>query len=80
MKKKDKVYFTRIIPDSGIFDLCELTIRTIAEDWFVGVDKRDKHAYLIEKDKIEKTVFADRNSALRKLKEAEKIYEEKLFE
>ena len=51
LKKKDIVYYARIIPNVGIYDLCELTIRTVEEDYFVGVDKQDKHAYLLNHQK-----------------------------
>ena len=38
LKKKDRLYYARIIPNSGIYDVCELIIRTVAEDYFVGID------------------------------------------
>ena len=44
--KKDTVYYARIIPTTGIYEVCELHIRTVEDDYFVGIDKRDKHAYL----------------------------------
>ena len=71
LKKKDTVYFSRIIPTSGIYDIIELKIRTVEDDWFVGIDKRDKHAYLFTDDAINKTIFIDRKQALKKVKEAE---------
>ena len=71
MKKKDKVYYARTIPSSGIYDVCELTIRTVEADWFVGIDKSDKHAYFLKKEDIGKTVFTDRKSALEKVRSAE---------
>ena len=71
LKKKDTVYFSRIIPTSGIYDIIELKIRTVEDDWFVGIDKRDKHAYLFTDDTINKTIFIDRKQALKKVKEAE---------
>ena len=46
LKLKDHLYYARIIANSGIYDVCELIIRTITNDYFVGIDKMDKHAYL----------------------------------
>lgn len=71
LKKKDKLYYARILPNSFTFDICELIIRTVTEDWFVGIDKHDKHAYLFSYNDIEKIVFYDRDDALNKVKIAE---------
>ena len=35
LKKKDIVYYARIVPNAGIYDLCELKIRTIEDSYFV---------------------------------------------
>ena len=72
LKIKNHLYYARIIPKSGIYDVCELIIRTITDDYFVGIDKRDKHAFLFGYNAIDDTVFDDRNLALNKVKEAEK--------
>lgn len=72
LKKKDTVYFTRIIPNCGIYDLCELKVRSVFDEYFVGIDKSDKHALLLYYSDIDKTVFLNRNDALNKLKVAEK--------
>ena len=72
LKKKDVVYYTKIIPSCGIYDVYELRIRTVEDDWFVGIEKRDEHAHLFNNSDIEKTIFTDRNEAVRKVKEAEK--------
>lgn len=71
LKKKDIVYYARIIPTSGIYDLLELKIRTVEKDWFVGIEKRDKQAFLFYNDDINDRIFLDRNEALNKIKEAE---------
>lgn len=72
LKKKDTVYYARIMPSVGIYDLLDINIRTVAETYFVGVDKRDKRAYLFNNDALGKTVFTDRKEALKVVKEAEK--------
>ena len=54
------------------FEVCELIIRTVEDDYFVGSDKRDRHAYLLRYTDLDKIVFKDRKTALNKVKEAEK--------
>lgn len=84
LKIKDVVYYTRIIPTSGIYDVLELIIRTVETDWFVGIEKRDKQAFLFKDNELNKTVFTDRKKALKVVKEAEKnkkhINEETFYE
>ena len=69
---KDKVYFARILPKVGIYDLCELTIRTVMDNYFVGIDKRDKQAHIFGYDRIGVDVFKERSRALEKIHIAEK--------
>ena len=51
--------------------MCELIIRTVADDYFAGMDKRDKRTYLFSYNAIDNTVFVDRKDALNKVKIAE---------
>lgn len=84
LNKKDIVYYARIIPNVGIYEVCELIIRTVQDTWFVGVDKRDKHAYLFSYKSINDTIFLSRKEALQKVKQSEKckkiISDEKYYE
>ena len=72
LNKKDIVYYARIVPNSGIYDLYELSIRTVEDTYFVGVDKKDKRAFLFDYDAIGEYVFTNRKDALNRLKDAEK--------
>ena len=72
MKRLDTVYYARILDQVATYEICELRIRTIEDDYFVGIDKRDKHAYLFSNDELNKKVFYNRSDALRIVKEAEK--------
>lgn len=65
-KKGDIVFYARCIPENGLYEVCELKIRTVnqEEGWIVGVDKRDKRAYLLTKNEISKRVFEERKDAL----------------
>ena len=71
LKRNDIVYYARIIPNTGIYEVCELIIRTVADDYFAGMDKRDKRTYLFGYNAINNTVFVDRKDALNKVKIAE---------
>ena len=71
LKRKDIVYYARIIPNTGIYEVCELIIRTVADDYFAGMDKRDKRTYLFGYNAIDNIVFVDRKDALNKVKIAE---------
>ena len=68
----DTLYYARVMPKLGIFDVYDLKVRTIAGTYFVAIDKRDKKSYLFNFTDINKTVFANREEALNKTKEAEK--------
>ena len=70
--KGDVVYYARIHPKTGTYDLCELHVRTVYESSFVGVDKSTKQAFFVSLNDIDKYVFDNREDALRVVKEAEK--------
>lgn len=72
LNKNDKLFYSRIIPNTGIYEVCELTVRSITDSWFTGVDKRDKHVYLFDYSSLGETVFEDRKTALKLVQLAEK--------
>ena len=67
----DIVYYARIMPTLGIYDVCELKIRTVADTYFVGTDKRDKRAYLFSYNEVEECIFLNRKDAVEKVITAE---------
>ena len=67
-----QIFWSRILESIGIYDLYDLTVRTIEADYFVGVDKKSKQSYIFPYSCINKTVFFNRDKALKKLKETEK--------
>ena len=71
LKKGDIVYYSRIMPNLGIFDVYELKIRTIEDTYFVGADKRDKNAFLLPFSAIGEYGFIDRKDAVDKAIAAE---------
>ena len=66
LKKGNIVYYSRIMPNIGIFDVHELKIRTIEDTYFVGTDKRDKKAFLLPHSAIGEYVFMSRKYAVDK--------------
>ena len=80
----DIVYYARIMPTLGIYDVCELKIRTITDTYFVGTDKRDKRAYLFSYNAVGKCIFSNRKDAVEKVITAEesspKVSKETFYE
>ena len=72
MKRGDIIYFARILPKVGIYEVYDLKIRTVAETWFSATDKRTKQAFLFNNKDIGSRVFYDREEALEKVQDAEK--------
>ena len=72
IKPKDIVYYARIMPKLGIFDVYDLKVRTVEDTYFVAIDKRDKKSYLFSYNDVDKTVFTNREEALSKVKKEEK--------
>ena len=78
------IYHARIMPTLGIYDVCELKIRTVADTYFVGTDKRDKRAFLLPYSAIGEYVFIERKDAVDKAilaeENAPKISKETYYE
>jgi hypothetical protein len=70
--KGDHLFYARALKETAIYDVCELIVRTVEETYFVGVDKRDKHAYLFSYDALGENIFEVRDEALKKVQAAEK--------
>ena len=86
LTKGDIVYYARIMPNLGIFDVYDIKIRTVADTWFSGVEKRDKKVFLFPYSAIDEYVFLNRKDAVdmatnaeennKKVISAETYYEE----
>ena len=66
------VFWARIIPETGTYEVDELRIRTVADTYFVGSEKYTRQAFLFPHSDYGKVVFQDRETALKLVKEAEK--------
>lgn len=72
LNKGDMVYYARIQKSNGVYDMRELKVRTVEPDYFCGVDKKDKRAYLFGYNALGDYVFQTRKEALDKIHVAEK--------
>ena len=71
IKRGKIVYYARILRPVGIYEVIELFIRTVDDDYFVGIDKHDKHAYLFLYDSLNELIFDNRQECLDVVLEAE---------
>lgn len=74
IQKGKMVYYARMLKPVGIYEVCDLYVRTVRDDYFVGTDKRDKHAYLFSYNKL------DIDTVLEAEKNAPKISDEQEYE
>lgn len=68
IKKKDILYYAQILPKVGIYNVCEMIVCTLYEDYFACMDKREKKRYLF----YYSILFANRLEALTLVTDAEK--------
>lgn len=84
MNTGDEVYYARILPKTGTYDVVDCRVRMIADTWFSVTEDREKHAFIFNNSELGKTVFYDRLEALEKVVEAEtnapKVSNERFYE
>lgn len=71
IEKGTVVYYSQCMPTVDVFEVLELTVRTVKDNWFVGIETKEKQAYLFYKKDVDRCVFFDRKDALMTVKEAE---------
>ena len=71
ISKGTKVYWTRIHPQICVYDLYDLTVRSVYDTYFVAVDKRSKQSYIFNYKDINKTIYIERTDALDYIKTEE---------
>lgn len=72
LQKGDKLYYARIIPKCGIYDVLDMKVSAIYDTYFAVTENRDKHRYLFSFDNIDKVIFKNRKHALNMVLDAEK--------
>ena len=73
MEKGDMIYWARIMPQTGTYDVIDLKLRTVAETYFVGVDNKTSQAYPFAPKDIGEILFTRREDAVDAVKEAQEI-------
>ena len=77
LQKGEIIYWSRVISSADYFEIHELKIRTVTDEYFVAfdIDKRGtKQAFLFYYNDLEKIIFKNRKDAVKKLKELRKAY------
>lgn len=64
LKKKDQVFYLRILPEQDIKEVLRLTLRTVTDEYFVGIEEKEQHAFLFHYSDIGKVVFLTYGEAL----------------
>lgn len=76
LNKNDTVYFVKIPPNPELTDIYDLHIRTVVDDYYVGLDSTTaKHAYIFSDRDIGETIFLNKADALEKLMEIKGEYD-----
>ena len=70
---KDHVYYAKVMPSVGTYELYDLIVRAITPTWFSTYDtaKGSMYSFLFENGALGKDVFLDRKEALNRVKYAE---------
>ena len=74
VEKDNIVYYARVVPACDIYEVLQLSIRTVKDDWFVGVDTTTRQAYPFDNKDIEVLIFSDKKSAEEIMKAAKKKF------
>lgn len=64
LKKKDQVFYLRKLPEQDINEILRLTLRTVTNDYFVGIEEKEQHAFLFYYSDIGQIVFMTYGEAL----------------
>lgn len=75
LERGQEVYYARNLR-GGVFDVCDLKVRTVEDTWFTAIDKRDNTVFYFPMKEIGESVFAYRQDALEKSDLMEEMYNE----
>ena len=69
MDKGDRLYYAEIVKSCGVFDVHDISIRTVEDTYFVGTDIDTHRAYIFTYDQLETCLFNIRMDAVNYAKE-----------
>lgn len=70
--KGEKVYYARVLIPVDVFDLCDLRVRTVGENWFSACEEKTHQAFIFNNKDLGTRVFKDRKEALKVVKDGQK--------
>ena len=76
MKKGDSYYYGRVLR-GGVFEVCDLKIVSVTDDYFTGFEERTGRTYLFDYTDLNVAVFKHRKDALEMVKMEESKYDYK---
>lgn len=76
LKKGDNYYYARILKN-GVFEVCDLKIVTVADNYFTGFEERTGRTYMFDYPDLNVAVFKNRIDALEIVKMEESKYDYK---
>lgn len=74
VEKDNIVYYARVVSACDIYEVLQLSIRTVTDNWFVGLDTATRQAYPFDNKDIEVLIFSDKKSAEGVVKAAKKKF------
>ena len=73
LKVGDVIYYARVLHKCAIYDVYELNVVTVKDNYFTGCDsKRTKQTFIFNTNDLGSIVFTDRDECLSLVKEQEK--------
>jgi len=70
----ERVFFARTVPQCDIYEVIELNIRTVKENWFVGVDTNTRQAFPFDEKDIGTLIFSTQKEAEETVKAIKKQF------
>ena len=71
-KRRDRVYYARMMPSLGYYEIHELHMVSIYDDYCSASDVKTKQAFILSTKEALELLYIDRADALKYLKKKEK--------
>lgn len=74
LERGDAIIYARVMPHIGYYELLDLKVVTVGNDYVTGCDSRTKQSYIFLKKNIDKVLFHNRGMALDYLEQQKQKY------
>lgn len=71
INKGQELYYAQIMERFGYYNVIDLKVRSIGDNWLVAIEKNSPKAYCFNEHDFGEILFTDRLEALNKVKVAE---------